>query len=212
MTAACVPGVQLIYADNDMIGGPKNRGGWCFKPAWSPELLAAFNYIGDFALMRREIVRALGGWRAEGNDVHHDLLLRLTGEVGPACDRALGQAVHHATDASAEPATFPTPKRALPEPAPRVSLIIPTRDGAEVLSTCIRSIREKTRLSGLRDHHCRQWLGAGGDQAAIRRSSRAIPRFALCLIQARSISPPSTTRPRAKRPARSSASSTTTSR
>jgi GT2 family glycosyltransferase len=144
MTAACAPGAQLIYADNDIIGGPRNRGVWHFKAAWSPELLAAFNYIGDFALMRREAVHALGGWRPEGSDVQHDLLLRLTGEADPRAIVHLAKLVHHATDAPAEPRIFPTPKRTLPEPAPRVSLIIPTRDGAEVLSTCIRSIREKT--------------------------------------------------------------------
>ena len=144
MTAACVPGVQLIYADNDMLGGPSNRGAWHFRPAWSPGLLAAFNYIGDVALMRREAVHALGGWRAEGSDVRHDLLVRLTGAADPRAILHLAKLVQHATDAPASPRIFPTPKRTLPEPAPRVSLIIPTRDGAEVLSTCIRSIREKT--------------------------------------------------------------------
>lgn len=144
MTAACVPGAQLIYADNDAVGGPSNRGGWHFKPAWSPELLAACNYIGDFALMRREAVQSLGGWRAEGSDVHHDLLLRLTGEADPRTIVHLAKLVHHATAVPAAPRNFPAPKRTLPEPAPRVSLIIPTRDGAKVLSTCIRSIREKT--------------------------------------------------------------------
>src|SRR2546423_14286209 len=33
----------------------------------------------------------------------------------------------------------------MPTPAPRVSLIIPTRDNADVLTTCIRSIRARTR-------------------------------------------------------------------
>jgi GT2 family glycosyltransferase len=33
----------------------------------------------------------------------------------------------------------------VPDPAPRVTLIIPTRDGADVLATCIRSIRALTR-------------------------------------------------------------------
>ena len=37
------------------------------------------------------------------------------------------------------------PARPLPSSAPRVSLIIPTRDSAEVLATCIRSIRTRTR-------------------------------------------------------------------
>src|SRR6476620_5218672 len=30
-------------------------------------------------------------------------------------------------------------------PRPRVSLIIPTRDNADVLETCVRSIRQRTR-------------------------------------------------------------------
>ena len=52
--------------------------------------------------------------------------------------------VHSAAPSSAPPVRA-APARMLPSPAPRVSLIIPTRDGAEVLATCIRSIRARTR-------------------------------------------------------------------
>lgn len=144
MTAACVPEAQMIYADNDVLGGPKNRDAWRFKPAWSPELLAVSSYIGDVALMRRDAVHALGGWRAEGSDVHHDLLLRLAAEADPRAIVHLAKPLHHATSVPDEPRVAPPPKRTLPDPAPRVSLIVPTRDGADVLSTCIRSIRQKT--------------------------------------------------------------------
>jgi GT2 family glycosyltransferase len=39
---------------------------------------------------------------------------------------------------------LPRPQRTLPTPQPRVSLIIPTRDGAELLRACVRSIRSLT--------------------------------------------------------------------
>lgn len=48
---------------------------------------------------------------------------------------------------SVEPGGWPTTYRArypLPEPVPRVTIIIPTRDGASLLRRCVKSIIEKT--------------------------------------------------------------------
>ena len=57
MTAECVPGAELIYTDEDRIDEAGRRSGWRFKPAWSPDLFEASDYIGQLTLMRRETVR-----------------------------------------------------------------------------------------------------------------------------------------------------------
>lgn len=80
----------------------------------------------------------------------------------PGSTAASSEAKDYATDAAlravsdhlqrrGEPATAEVlaPGRirvrwALPRPAPRVSLIIPTRDRADLLRTCVRSLRERT--------------------------------------------------------------------
>ena len=47
----------------------------------------------------------------------------------------------------------------LPDPPPLVSLIIPTRNGLQLLRQCVQSIFDKTDYCALRDRHCRQRLG-----------------------------------------------------
>ena len=66
LTADRIPFAELIYTDEDRIDPAGQRSGWRFKPAWSPSLLEARDYLGQLTLMRRETVRALGGWRAGG--------------------------------------------------------------------------------------------------------------------------------------------------
>ncbi len=142
MAAEQVASADLIYADAD-VADAAGRRDWRFKPAWSPQWLEACDYIGNPALMRRETVRALGGWRSDLASPQHDLLLRLSRQADPHAIVHLAKLLAH--DAEASPPVTHGVVRTTPEPAPRVSLIVPTRDGAEVLATCIRSIRSLTR-------------------------------------------------------------------
>jgi GT2 family glycosyltransferase len=140
-----VPSAELIYTDEDRIDPAGQRGDWRFKPAWSPNFLQATNYLGATTLLRSASVRDLGGWRADAPDARHDLLLRLTSRAEPGAIVHLAKLLVHTT---APPAAAPfrtTDARSIATPAPRVSLIIPTRDGADLLATCVRSIRALTR-------------------------------------------------------------------
>jgi GT2 family glycosyltransferase len=143
LTLARVGEAELVYADEDRIDAAGERSDWRFKPAWSPALLQAADYLGSLTLLRRDAVHAIGGWRADAPD-GHDFLLRLAAKAGPRAIVHLAKLLVH----SAEPASLPrfeaAPKRVAPAPPPRVSLIIPTRDGADVLATCVRSIRSRT--------------------------------------------------------------------
>jgi GT2 family glycosyltransferase len=143
LTIERVPDAKLIYTDEDTIEAGK-RGNWRFKPAWSPNLLKASNYLGQLTLLHTESVRAAGGWRSEAADERHDLLLRLTRQAHPRAIVHLARVLAHATK-EPQAADIQVVTRKDPDPPVRVSLIIPTRDGADLLATCVRSIRSLTR-------------------------------------------------------------------
>lgn len=147
LTAGCIPSADLVYTDEDRIDAAGRRSDWHFKPAWSPNLLEAWDYLGQLTFMRRETVRARGGWRPEaGGAHHHDLLLRLTKDAAPRAIVHLAKLlVHGSTEADRPLGGQVAPKSNVPSPAPRVSLMIPTRDNASVLETCVRSMRSRTR-------------------------------------------------------------------
>jgi O-antigen biosynthesis protein len=143
LTLAAVPSARLVYADDDEIDAAGRRAGWRFKPAWSPTWLQAANYVGSSALLSRATAWELGGWRAAAADPHHDLLLRVadTGVDGVH----LAKVLLHGRAPPLSPAV--RPRGALAAAPPRVSIIIPTRDGAAILKTCIESIRAHTRYA-----------------------------------------------------------------
>jgi GT2 family glycosyltransferase len=147
LTANGMPSTELIYTDEDRIDAAGKRSDWRFKPAWSPNVLEALNYLGQPTLMRRDTVRKLGGWRVQiGDTYHHDLLLRLTKQAAPRAIVHLPKIlVHGATETDGTPHEYAATAREVATPGPRVSLIVPTRDNADVLETCIRSIRSRTR-------------------------------------------------------------------
>ena len=144
LTAERQMAVELIYTDEDRIDTKGSRIDWRFKPAWSPELLEAWDYVGQLTLVRRETLRSLGGWRVEAPACQHDLLLRLTKKVEPRAIVHVAKILVHGA-AGATSFVEERSRRIVPIPAPRVSLIIPTRDNADILAVCIRSIRARTR-------------------------------------------------------------------
>jgi GT2 family glycosyltransferase len=139
------------------------------------------NYFSHLGVYRRELVQAVGGFRAgyEGSQ-DYDLVLRCVARIEDARDvvhipevlyhwrMAEGSTAggheqksyaseagrkalqdHFDAAALAVHVTVRAPgiyrhRWAMPSDAPLVSLIVPTRDGIEVLRTCIESILEKT--------------------------------------------------------------------
>ncbi|GEM_PF-1519716 len=71
------PDLDLIYSDEDKIDAEGRRSDPQFKPAWSPELLLSFMYIGHLFALRRSLFESLGGSREgfEGSQ-DYDLALR----------------------------------------------------------------------------------------------------------------------------------------
>ncbi len=179
------PDAQVIYSDEDKIDEHGVRFNPYFKPGWNPELLYSQNYVCHFGVYKRDLLQAIGGFRAgyEGSQ-DYDLILRasemaqaenirhvphilyhwraipgsaaLSSEGKPyayeAALRALsshfertrqgGQVEHHPQTLGLYRIRFPLPKQ-----PPKVSLLIPTRDGARLLERCIDTILTKTNYS-----------------------------------------------------------------
>ena len=132
-----------------------------FKPDWSPELALATDYVSWPLLLRRVPLETAGGIRpvADG-DWRHDLVLRIS-ELGPVghaprvlCHRravttpspgpgAVRQALARRQEQAdvgpgPRPATWQVQRRL--RTRPRVTAIVPFRDGAALLRTCVDTV------------------------------------------------------------------------
>ena len=71
------PDADLIYSDEDKL----TEQGFdtpIFKPDWSPDYFLSCNYLCHFTLVRRELVREVGGFRSEFDGAQdYDLFLRM---------------------------------------------------------------------------------------------------------------------------------------
>ena len=164
--------LDLIYSDEDRIDRAGNRADPFFKPDWSPDLLMSMNYIGRFAVIRRELLDDLGPVR-KGFEAspYYDLLLRATARTPRIAHIAKPLysvcEAHGSPPQSARSAEMTALRESLAargldgevlegyhagqyrvryriEDNPLVSVIIPTRDERDKLSRCIESIESKT--------------------------------------------------------------------
>ena len=72
------PDVDFLYSDKDCLNENGERISPLFKPRWSPELMFSANYLTHFCVMRRDHVRAVGGWRPETDGAQDwDLFFRV---------------------------------------------------------------------------------------------------------------------------------------
>jgi GT2 family glycosyltransferase len=164
-------GAMLLYSDSDSLDGAGVRVDPCFKPDWSPELLRSTNYVGGLVVYRAD---ALGRAGVTGSDVSsaggHELALRVA-EMATAGEtihvpavlyhRGFGSAARQsessieavrehllrkgikASVSESRPGCFHV-RYALPEKAPLVTILIPTRDQGYLLRQCVESVLGKT--------------------------------------------------------------------
>lgn len=165
------PDAAVVYADHDVLGVDRQLADPVFKPDWSPELLRSTNYIGEAFAWNGQYAQRLPEWAADASDanVEHALLLALS-ELGlpmvhvpaplwhmtPQGRQIDGEETARAVAAhlqrvgvlaKAESTGLGRCRVRYPvcEPAPLVSIVIPTRDQLGHLRRCIDSVLEKTR-------------------------------------------------------------------
>ena len=160
---------QIIYADEDLQDAQGLRAEPNFKPDWNLDLHLSLNLVGGFGVYRTALVQSVGGYQTGMTEaMDFDLSLRCLRHVAPEQIIHLPYVLFHGSssirkaseegaqtlnayfvrqqiDASAENIVHGYRIHyALPKVLPLVSLIIPTRNGLELLRRCIDSILQKT--------------------------------------------------------------------
>ncbi|MGB0697020.1 MAG: glycosyltransferase family 2 protein [Rhodospirillaceae bacterium] len=162
------PGQYALYCDDDIQLPSGARTDPHFKPAWNKEYFYCYDYIGRAVVISHAALKEVGAYRAlfPGQETY-DLILRLArrfpegighlpaplwhhenrlppcSPVGPVADILRD----HAIPMTVSPGhVVGTAKLvwSLPKSPPLVTLIIPTRDRADLLETAVSSILEKT--------------------------------------------------------------------
>ncbi|WP_238121779.1 MULTISPECIES: glycosyltransferase family 2 protein [unclassified Xanthobacter] len=168
--ASC-PDCQLLYTDEERLDPEGRPLEGVFKPAFNRHLLEAWPYFGALTVLRLARLRDTGLRAAFGDAVIYDALLRYLDGVDGAAIRHLPRIAYARPDtapgfadatsaaAAAEALVdhlgvpvettadgrFLAPRFPVPEPAPKVSIVIPTRDRADLMGMTLRTLIANTR-------------------------------------------------------------------
>ena len=130
MRVICERGADFLYTDEITFSG-KPSDAYCphYKPDFSPDLLRSYNYICHFSCFSRELLEAVGGFRAafDGSQ-DYDMILRLTEQAN--CIAHIPKILYFwrahagsvASGISAKPYTLKAARKALAEHLARVNL------------------------------------------------------------------------------------------
>jgi len=135
------PDAAMIYSDDDELDESGARCRPRFKPDWSIQHLRATDYIGRAVVLNPAMAAGLAGEVHAGEP--WPLLLRIA-------ERSEGRVVHlpavllHRNARWEQAPVVLRVRYGLPEPSPRVSIVIPTRDALPVLRQCVESLLART--------------------------------------------------------------------
>lgn len=160
-------GADVVYTDEDRLdadGIPRDPS---FKPDWSPETALTRDYVGRLCAMRGSVLEAAGGLDPRhGPAMWYDALLRVT-EASDRVAHVARVSIHRRFGSvplaplqaeacvrralarrgeSAELSATPTgvEVRFAVAQDERVTIVIPTRDRADLLERCLQSLFERT--------------------------------------------------------------------
>jgi GT2 family glycosyltransferase len=138
------PGLALLYSDEDILGPYGLPEAPILKPDWSPLFHEANPYVGRLAFLRHDNLVALGLNAADLLSDEQATLRRVLTKADPATIGHIRRVLYSRRKANiAAPAIIH--KSEEPEPEwPEVSVVIPTRDRANLLAACVRGLKEKT--------------------------------------------------------------------
>jgi O-antigen biosynthesis protein len=158
---------DIIYGDQDEVDVRGRRARPWFKPDWDKEMFLAQDYLSDacaislplarealsiacmtdqaatFSLLLAATQRAVGPIKHVQHIVSHVKI----GSISNQAARVIAVARHlEQLGASAVPGPFATVRAVwpLPQEAPGVSIIVPTRDKLEILRPCVESVLDLT--------------------------------------------------------------------
>lgn len=164
------PAAEILYGDEDRISEDGRRTLPWFKPEWDPEMLLAQDYISGAFALATPLARAAGPVAADLADcARYALLLAAvvsevrvvhvarvlchhcgaqSGDDVPARLRAVSRQVA-ARRGEIEPGPFNTVRVRWPlqHPEPTVTIVVPTRDGVDLLEACVGGVLRATQYS-----------------------------------------------------------------
>ena len=170
------PDADVLFSDEDVIDEHGRRSAPVLKPAFSIELLLGANMFGRLVIYRRAILDTLGLSLADIDSAQeHDLAIRVALATTPARIKHIPAVLYHRLvspdrrdpppwrEALPEIAGLPEVQFVpimghpewrrviwpLPNPPPRVSLIVATRDKAELLARCVVGLLYRTDYPAL---------------------------------------------------------------
>ena len=158
--------VEMVYSDHDFLKENKERHSPLFKPDWSPDTFLAQDYVGPTIFYKKEKLEKIGSLLAS-NDALYDLSLKVSEQVikidhiddvlfhlgnevrkiRPAKEIIESAILRRGEPGKVEVSTQNnvsyTVHYDIKEPG-KVSVIIPTKNLADVTEVCIKSIFELT--------------------------------------------------------------------
>jgi GT2 family glycosyltransferase len=153
-TLAREPDLAVLYGDEDAIGRDGQLHSPILKPDWSPAFHQATRYVGRLAYLRYADLAASGATPLEFLSNEAPVL---DGVLARAERKRVGHVRRVLYRRLAEPQLAQNPAAPLPavgDPAPaagwpEVSVVIPTKDGADLLEACTRGLMETTDYPSL---------------------------------------------------------------
>ena len=157
---AAHPATLLWFTDEDQADAGGERSQPWFKPDYSPDAMLAGNALGRLVLFETNLLNRLGGFRSAAVPFEeYELVLRAAAAAGAAHVRHIPAILCHRAE---PPRDWPTPAASLdrgiagvevaagsawprvrpllPDPQPLVSVIVPTKDRAELLAACTNGL------------------------------------------------------------------------
>lgn len=139
---AAHPQARWIYSDEDRLTAEGQRADPAFKPDWDPDLLAALDYPCRLAAVRGELLPAgplpatWAGWWALAREAARRLR--------PEEVRHIPHVLYHRAAGDEPLARTEAVPPARPGRWPKVSIVVPTRDRAELLRACVEAVLART--------------------------------------------------------------------
>jgi GT2 family glycosyltransferase len=162
------PNAAILFGDEDRIDDAGRRSDWWFKPLWNTELILAQDYVSHAcAIATPRALAALGRVRDLADNPGYALLLAASAQADtevchlahvlchmhverdqpdPATNLRIVARHLASTQATVEPGPFGTTRVHWPLPVtlPSVTVIVPTRDRADLLDACVGSLLRTT--------------------------------------------------------------------
>jgi GT2 family glycosyltransferase len=162
------PAAKVVHADDDTLGPDGRRVRPSFKPGTSPERLMAHEYLDGLVAFRRSALPAgvpsardrtgrlrllLGILRTDPASIRRlpAVLATIPRDRPAGAEERLAVSEHlRATGVEAVVSEGLRPwlrhvRYRLPDPAPSVSIIVPTRNAHRLVQSCVQSVRRLTR-------------------------------------------------------------------